>query len=102
MGGSTYTVESEEVEGHFASRKKRAVKPLFGGVVLTFGDLVASELVRFEAYGSINACQARPIKSAINACQDISLIQYKEQSAGDHMHTHTHSHAHKPIKNKLK
>jgi len=26
-------------------------------VVLTFGDLVASELARFKAYGSINGCQ---------------------------------------------
>ena len=77
------TVEPEEVEGYFASRKKREVKSLFGGVVLMFGDLVASELVRFKAYRSINACQERPIKSAINACEDISLIQYKEQPTGE-------------------
>ena len=77
------TVEPEEVEGHFTSQKKRAVKWLFGGVVLMFGDLVASELVRFKAYGSNNACQERPIKSAINAHQDVSLIQYKEQLAGE-------------------
>ena len=52
---------------------------LFRDVVLAFEDLVASELVRFKPYGSINACQERPIKSAINACcQDITLIQYKE------------------------
>jgi len=42
-------------------------------VVLAFGDLVASELARFKAYGSINAYQERPIKRAINACQDISV-----------------------------
>ena len=39
------TVELEEVEGHFTSREKRAVKSLFEGAVLTFGDLVASELI---------------------------------------------------------
>ena len=77
------TVEPEEVEGHFASRKKRTVKSLFGGVVLTFGDLAASKLVRFKAYRSINASQERPIKSTINACQDISLTQYKGQPAGE-------------------
>ena len=52
------TVELEEMEGHFTSQKKRAVKSLFGGVVLTFGDLVASELIRFKVYGSI-----MPVKS---------------------------------------
>jgi len=31
-------VEPEEVEGLFASRKKRAVRPMFGGAVLKFGD----------------------------------------------------------------
>ena len=77
------TVEPEEVEGHIASRKKRTVKSLIGGEVLTFGDLVASKLVRFKAYRFINACQERPIKSAINACQDISPTQYKEQPAGE-------------------
>ena len=41
---------------HF-SKKRRAVKSLFGGVVLMFGDLVASELVCFKVYRSINACQ---------------------------------------------
>ena len=64
MADDMATVEPEEVEGQFASQKKRAVKSLFG-------DLVASELVHFKAYGSINACQ------------HISLIQYKEQPAGE-------------------
>ena len=54
------TVEPEEVGGHFASRKKGAVKSLFGGVVLTFGDLVASQLVRFKAYRS---GPSMPVKS---------------------------------------
>jgi len=35
--------------------------PLFGGVVLTLGDLVASELVCFKVYRSINACREWPI-----------------------------------------
>ena len=77
------TVEPEKMEGHVACQKKRAVKSLFWGVVLTFRDLVASKLVRFKAYRSINACQEQPIKSVINDCQDISLIQYKEQPAGE-------------------
>jgi len=51
------TVEAEEVESHFASRKRRAVKSLFGGVILTFRDLIASELFHLKAYRSINACQ---------------------------------------------
>ena len=51
------TVEVEEAEGHFASQKRRAVKSLFRGVILTFRDLVASELIHLKAYRSINACQ---------------------------------------------
>ena len=54
VGGSTYTSGGPF---HF-SKTERAVKSLFGGVVLTFGDLVASELIRFKVYGSI-----MPVKS---------------------------------------
>ena len=37
------------------------MKSLFGGVVLTFEDLGASELVCFKMYRSINAFQVRPL-----------------------------------------
>ena len=50
--------------------EKESREVIVRSVVLVFGDLVASELAGFKAYRSINACQERPIKSAINACQD--------------------------------
>ena len=74
------TVEPEEVEGHF---KKESSEVIARRCSSHIPDLVASELVCFKAYRSINACQERPIKSAINACEDISLIQYKEQPTGE-------------------
>jgi len=43
--------------GPFRLLKNKTVKSLFGGVVLTFGDLVASKLVCFKVYRFINACQ---------------------------------------------
>ena len=53
--------------------EKREQEVIVRSVVLAFGDMVASELACFKAYGSINACQERSIKSVINTCQEQSI-----------------------------
>jgi len=43
--------------GLFRFSKKESREVIVRSVVLAFGDLIASELAHFKAYGSINACQ---------------------------------------------
>ena len=76
------TVEPEEVEGHFASQKRRAVKSLVGGVVLTFRSLVASELVRFKVYG-VHKCLSRASNKKCNQCLSRHLTDSVEQPCGE-------------------